>query len=208
MEFLFRAALNDNVFKYPALMNTCLWLHAIVLKLPFTLTTATILIQRDWKTNIVCKFSPSNKPSFNDFRPSECSFWVNDVWKYLSQDSHLSQDPTVTAKLHCLPINNICPPPTHPPPRHNSKLISQQTTTNSNYTKTSPIHNISYILCTFFSKVIFLFTIWRKVCWGKNRGPQLPQDTQLPLAWQFSKDKEKDLFSHQFILETGLNIHI
>ena len=41
---------------------------------------------------------------------------------------------------------------------------------------------------------------------GKKSGPPIALVTQPPLACQFSKDKEIDLFSYQFILETGLEI--
>ena len=35
----------------------------------------------------------------------------------------------------------------------------------------------------------------------KWRGPQSPPKTQLPLACPFNKDKESDLFPHQFIVK-------
>ena len=129
-------------------------------RLLFRLQLCFLLIRRDWKTNIVLDavfsqinshlitflstrlFSIANKSK----APRLVSFWVNDGWIYLSLGGWIGicQDPTVTAKLHWLPINNICPSP--PTTRHNSTLISQQTTTNWNYTKTTTFHIICALL--------------------------------------------------------------
>ena len=158
--YIFNSVNDDVVQKFdatsPPLMNTRAVSAVdstmqLFQNFSFTFPTATmLLIWRDWKTKIVLDafFSQINSHliTFLSTRlfsianeskaPRLVSFWVNDGWIYLSLGGWIGicQDPTVTAKLHWLPINNICPSP--PTTRHNSTLISQQTTTNWNYTKT------------------------------------------------------------------------
>lgn len=170
--YIFNSVNDDVVQKFdatsPPLMNTrAVSAFDSTMQLfqnfPFTFPTATKLPpnpERLKKTKIVLDaffsqiyshlmtllstrlFSIANKSK----APRLVSFWVNDGWIYLSLGGWIGicQDPTVTAKLHWLPINNICPSP--PTTRHNSTLISQQTTTNWNYTKTTTFHIICALL--------------------------------------------------------------